>query len=339
MTDDAAEIATQVARLDERVRQVVNDLLPSEHANPSLAEYYALLREYPARAGKGIRSRITLLSALAHGGTPESVTTPAAAIELFQDWVLIHDDIEDDSDERRGSPALHKLVGVPVAINVGDGLHVYMWDLLLRDKDLPRAVLAEFVHTIHRTAEGQHLDLSWVLDGRLDITEDEYLEMVRLKTALYTVVTPLRLGAICAGVQPGDQLAAAGEKLGVAFQIRDDVLNLLGGEEYGKEFAGDLYEGKRTLILAHLLSHASAGHRDEAMERLSRPRRERTANDVERLLQLIRHYRSLEYAQEVAAGYADEGLELFQEASQQLPGRGAQEQLRVLLETMAKRTS
>ncbi len=252
----------------KKIRETVLATLPKQHRLEELTRFYQLLGDYPHRTGKVLRGQLLLLSTAAHGGGWRHALTVAAALELFQNWVLIHDDIEDASEERRGSPTLHKLAGIPLALNAGDALHVYMWDLLLTPpvQTLPRAdeILREFVWMIHRTAEGQHLDLSWIDEKRFDISEEAYLEMVTLKTAFYTVACPLRMGALCADQKPSEDLWNAGRELGVAFQIRDDVLNLSPDISYGKEFAGDLYEGKRTLILVHLFAHATADEKDGA---------------------------------------------------------------------------
>lgn len=336
---DETETEAVAARdwLAGAIERRISRALPSHHFG-ELERYYQLLREYPSRGGKRIRGRLTLLSTLAHGGEWESGLTAAAGLELFQNWVLIHDDIEDDSDERRGKPTLHRMVGKPVAINAGDGLHAYMWQLLLDDPDLPPAVLAEFLWMIHRTSEGQHLDLSWVEHGRFDVDEDEYLEMVRLKTACYTVVGPLRLGAICAGQTPDRRLRQAGEDLGVAFQIRDDVLNLTPGAPHGKEFAGDLFEGKRTLILAHFFTRASERERELATACLTRPRSERTEDDVTVLLELLNTHESIAYAQDVAQARAARGLALIAETVAETGDERSASGLLVLLESLANRS-
>src|SRR5690625_7802629 len=101
------------------------------------------------------------------------------------------------------------MVGMPVALNVGDGLHVHMWRQLF-SAGLPAAVTEEFLHMIERTAEGQHLDLAWVENGSIDVSEEEYLEMVRMKTAWYTDVTPLRLGALVLAEAPAAEVVTSG---------------------------------------------------------------------------------------------------------------------------------
>lgn len=341
-----------MADVAERVRRAVLDALPapSEAASEDLASFYALQRAYPERAGKTLRGQFVVLSARAHGApSDDDALTLAAALELFQNWVLVHDDVEDDSDERRGEPALHRMVGAPVAINVGDAMHVHMWGLLLslpERSPLDRsAAWSEFRDMIVRTAEGQHLDLAWVQGQRFDIGEAAYLDMVTRKTAYYTVIAPLRLGAICAGVAPDPVFESAGADLGIAFQIRDDVLNLLpqtgrptdGGAGYGKEFAGDLYEGKRTLVLAHLLAHAPASERASVEAVLRKPRASKTPVEIDALLASIERHGSLAYAQRIAEKRAARGLQRLARALERLPEKRAAGQLMRLFDTLARR--
>lgn len=314
--------------------------LPDAHVRPELDAFYKLIRDYPSRGGKLLRGQLVLRSAAAHGGDWYTGLDVAAALELFQNWVLIHDDIEDDSEDRRGQTALHRQVGMPVALNVGDALHVYMWRALHRaglPPEVKGQVLETFVWMISRTAEGQHLDLSWVVEGKFDISEMDYLDMVTLKTAYYTVVCPLQLGAMCAGAKPDARFEQAGEDLGVAFQIRDDVLNLMPEISYGKEFAGDLYEAKRTLVLAHLFAHVTQEERNEVYARLAKPRDARTDEDVRRILELTERYGSLSYAQEVAEQRAAKGLALLGESFENLPDQGEAQRILHLLSSLANR--
>ncbi|WP_370657334.1 polyprenyl synthetase family protein [Deinococcus sp. KNUC1210] len=252
---------------------------PTPAQRPELQLLYRMLLDYPERGGKGLRSELLLLAAQAYGVQPGSAAWDralwlAVTLELFQNWVLIHDDIADDSEERRGQPALHRTYGVPLALNAGDALHAYMWEALL-NADLP-AAYAEILNMIHRTAEGQHLDLAWMEHREWNLTPADYLEMVRLKTAYYTVVVPLRLGALAGGVVPPSEFEAAGTALGAAFQIRDDVLNLIGDAQlYGKEIGGDLLEGKRTLILLRWLEDAPTDQRASFLAQMNLPRSEK----------------------------------------------------------------
>lgn len=318
------------------VAAFIDALLPREHELPELRRLYAMMRDYPSRPGKLLRGSLALASAEAHGADPRAAVPLAAALELFQNWVLVHDDIEDDSEERRGRPALHRLHGVPLALNAGDALHVYMWQAVL-EASVPGAA-AEFVETIHRTAEGQHLDLSWVAHGRWDLTEADYVSMVERKTARYTVVAPLRLGALAAGRAPDPRLERAGLDLGIAFQVRDDVLNLDGDRAaYGKEILGDLQEGKRTLALLHLLGELGPAERDGVIAVLERPRHAKSMPELERIARLMRERGSVALAQAVADRFAERGLGVLREALADLPGREAAQRILETARTLATR--
>lgn len=314
--------------------------LPLESDNPDLSRLYALMRDYPARGGKRLRGLLLLLSCSAHGGKTQDALACAAALELFQTWVLVHDDIEDDSLERRGQPTLHRQVGMPIALNVGDALHIYMWKTLLLG--LPqnldtKAIFANFEAMLSRTAEGQHLDLSWIAQNRFDVSPAEYLHMVTLKSAYYTVVGPLVLGARCAGQTPDPALCEAGKQLGVAFQIRDDVMNLLSNPEHGKEFAGDIYEAKRTLILAHFFEHAAEDVKAPTRDILSKPRAEKTPAEVRLVLRALQESGSVAYAQGQAESTAKSGLDLLASALQGAANPEAAQLILDLLSQVAAR--
>ncbi len=321
--------------------QNVRSLLPEHHLRPEIGLLYTMMRDYPERGGKGVRSELLLLSAQAHGvqpGTPAwaSALWLATTLELFQNWVLIHDDITDDSEERRGQPALHRQYGVPLALNAGDALHAYMWGALLK-AGVPDAY-PEVLTMIHRTAEGQHVDLAWVQYGQWALSADDYLDMVRLKTAYYTVVIPLRLGAVAAGQTPDGRFEEAGIALGSAFQIRDDVLNLIGdAAAYGKEIGGDLLEGKRTLIALHWLQSAPDEQRQTFLAEMAKARPDKNPEVIARLLGWLLESGSVAWAQSVADAQAERGLALLAEALRDAPDQQAAHTILALAEGLAKR--
>lgn len=319
----------------------VLSLLPERGEPPELTRFYGLLRDYPQRGGKGIRSELLLASARAHGLNEkdagwERALWLAAALELFQNWVLIHDDIEDDSEERRGRPALHHLCGMPVALNVGDALHAYMWAAVGR-AELP-AAFPEFLDMIHRTAEGQHLDLAWVEGREWALQPADYLQMVQLKTAYYTVIVPLRLGALAAGQTPQEAFTPAGLALGTAFQIRDDVLNLAGDPvKYGKEIGGDLLEGKRTLIVLHWLGGADETQRHIFLDQMRRDRADKDPAVIGDIHRWLLDSGSVQYAQDYAQAQAEQGLELLQRALHGAPDPAAAARLLTSMRELATR--
>jgi len=313
--------ALSPAELRETIQKYVLDALPKPEAasRPELAEYARLLRDYPERGGKTLRGMLLGYTGLAYTADLEQVLPVAAALELFQHWALVHDDIEDGSDERRGKPALHKLYGMPLALNAGDALHARMWGMLAQRRVSYR-VLDEFVKIVDLTAQGQHLEMTWMQQHRFDLTEGDYLEMVAQKAAYYTAVAPLKLGALVAEAEPPAVLEQAGIKLGVGFQIVDDVLNLSGDPaKYGKEIAGDLWEGKRTLILLHFLREADRGQRQRAEALLQTPREHKNADEVNWLHRRILESGALHYAQEVAERMLNQGMAALEPVLIELP--------------------
>lgn len=329
----------------QAIRQAISDrmlaALPYRqgHPRPELAQYGQLLADYPQRGGKMLRGLLLYLSALAHGGQSEPALQTAAALELFQNWVLIHDDIEDGSEERRGRPALHRLHGLALALNAGDALHARMWGMLL-EANLPREVLAEMAHLIELTAQGQHLEISWMEAHRFDLVEDDYLLMCSQKAAYYTAVAPLKLGALVAGYPPPAVYEEAGLDLGIGFQIVDDVLNLNGDPaKYGKEIAGDLWEGKRTLILLYYLGQASPAQRARAEQLLQTPREAKNPAEVAWLHQQLLDSGSVAYAQREADLRLGRGLERLQPVLAQLPHTQAGTVLLATLEQLVRRES
>ncbi len=241
---------------------------------------YALMLDYPLRRGKGLRPALCIAVCRALGGDLEEVLPSAAVLEIYHNAFLIHDDIEDGSLTRRGHPALHQTHGVPAAINCGDGLLALTLRPLLQNTDqlgLGRAlrILEIYAAMVTESFEGQTRELQWISEGAWDLGDDDYEAMVCKKTCGYSFVAPALVGAAVARATPDMEarLVSFLKRLGLAFQIQDDVLNLEQDRgAYGKELAGDLWEGKRTLMLLHALRCASEGDRARALAILAKPR-------------------------------------------------------------------
>jgi len=327
------------------VDRFILDFLPKSSGVGEVQLLYDMMRDYPSRPGKGLRSSLCRYTCEAFGGEGEKVIRTAAAIEVFQSWILIHDDIEDNSEMRRGKPALHREYGIPLAINAGDALHGKMWDVLFGNREVlgeakTLEVIGEFLEMINETTEGQHIELSWVEGGRWDLREEDYYYMVTRKTARYTCISPCRLGGIVADVGRAklDELIPFGSDLGVAFQIQDDILNLKGEEKkYGKEHGGDIMEGKRTLMLIRLINVSTPEDRDRVVTIMSRRRGERTHEDVEEVLRLMDKYRVIEYAKAKAEGYANRAKRAFTKMFADIPQNEAKTRLEELIDFMIHR--
>ena len=224
---------------------------------------YEPLRAFAENGGKRHRPLICMLACRAVGGDPARARSCAAAIEHFQSAALIHDDIADNGQLRRGKPCLYLTEGVGLAINCGDLDLTLVTEAVLNDPALADgarlAVMRELTAMTMRTIEGQALDLGWVRDDRFDLTVDDYLRMATLKTAHYSGAVPLAAGAIIGGgsAEQVEALRSFGLDTGLAFQIQDDLINLVGNDT-AKDFRTDITEGKRTLVAVHALADPAA---------------------------------------------------------------------------------
>lgn len=283
---------------------------------------YDLVSTYPARAGKGLRPALCIATCLAHGGQLHRVLKAAVAIELFHNAFLIHDDIEDGSEHRRGLPTLHAEHGLPLAVNVGDALQVLSIRPLMESRDLLGTALSwqvftEIEHMVRQSVEGQAMELGWIRDNICDLDEFDYLRMTLKKTCWYTCIHPLRIGAIIGSegtVRPA-RFDRFGYYLGAAFQIQDDLLNLLGEQDrYGKEILGDIREDKRTVMLIHALKTAAGTDRQRMEAFLATPRQERTTDDVNWVFDCMAQAGSLTFGRSCAAHLAGAALGEFDRA-------------------------
>ncbi|WP_346680773.1 polyprenyl synthetase family protein [Enorma massiliensis] len=302
----------------------------TQHAD--LERYlYAPLAAFSANGGKRHRPLICMLAARAVGGDPARARSAAAAIEHFQSAALIHDDIADKGQLRRGKPCMYLTEGVGRAINCGDYDITLSTDAVLRDEALDAPlklrVLGELTAMMQRTVEGQALDLGWVQNERFDLTVQDYLTMATLKTAHYSGAVPLAVGAMVGGgsEQQVEALRSFGLATGLAFQIQDDLLNLV-GDAGDKDFRNDITEGKRTLVAVHALEHAESETRRGLVEILRSGTQD--AALLERAVKIFDETGSIAFAHDYA-------LRLTERAKEELSGIELENDCRELLLSMA----
>jgi geranylgeranyl diphosphate synthase type II len=345
VTRSTADVGALLADVTIDVRPLIEDHLADREPDAWL---WDLVRDYPSRPGKSIRPALCLLASRVFGGDPADALVSAAAIELLHNAFLVHDDIADASELRRGAPTLHERAGVPLALNAGDALVMAALGLLERNRDVlgPRLaarVLDEFHLMLQHTVEGQAIELGWRRDVVVDLDPNDYLDLIMRKTCWYTTIHPLRTGMLVGSLRvPGpDDLVHFGLCLGAVFQIRDDLLNLVGDEaRYGKEILGDLYEGKRTLMLIHLLREVSPAERSMIVGGfLAKPRSERTRAEVEHIAQLMHDVGSIEFAAEFADGIRRSADDAFDRAFAGTPESDDKELLRSVVDFMLDRQS
>lgn len=287
--------------LDECRECVIAEIRRIVPSDPRFgAALYELMLDYPMREAKGLRPALCVATCRALGGKIEAVLRSAAVLELYHNAFLIHDDIEDESLMRRGGPTLHRAHGIPIAVNVGDAMLALSLQPLLDNVGViglgpSLRILQAVARMTRESVEGQALELDWVRRSAWDLTDDDYILMVEKKTCWYSFITPVTIGAIAARAEPAarERLSEFARRLGIAFQIQDDVLNLAGDAgEYGKEIGGDLWEGKRTLILLHMMRNALPSEREDAARILALPRpgdHEEAPSEVASLLDRLVH--------------------------------------------------
>ena len=307
-------VLTQIEKLIEIKRGI----------SGSYKELYTLLSDYPFRKGKALRPGLCIAVARASGGHAQAALVSSAALEMYHNAALIHDDCEDDSDLRRGKDTIHSMIGIPRAVNLGDATHVLALSFLLENlKSIGVAkslyVMHEIENMARQSVEGQAMELDWIANRTFDLQDRDYLRMCVKKTCWYTFMTPCRIGYMVGTNNWNSefaekhlaQLTEFGMALGIAFQIQDDLLNLDGKlEAYGKEIGGDIYEGKRTIMLNHVIENSSQA--DKIREIISKPRGEKTRDDIAFIMQNMTEYHSIDYGRKLAREYASKAGKILE---------------------------
>ncbi len=260
-----------------------------------------------ADRGKALRPTLCLLACEAVGGRPWQALPAAAALELLHNFTLIHDDVQDEDLERRHRPTVWAIWGKPQAINAGDAMHTLaaLTILKLGERGISTQKTLKAIQILEesclRVIEGQYLDLSF--EYKLDTRVEAYLEMVERKTA------SLFEAAVWIGALLGTEderliagLRGYGRELGLAFQIRDDILGIWGGEEKtGKRAASDIRRRKKTLPVVYALE------RSERLRQLYQ-KEELQAKEVSLAVEILEHSGSQDFAQQLAQEHCHRAL-------------------------------
>jgi len=322
-----AELKRQIARLD----------------TPRGRDFHEMLTYHmgwtgdgsgPEAAGKRIRPLLTLLTASACGADWQPALPAAAAIEIVHSFSLVHDDIQDRSEKRRGRPAVWVRWGAPMAINVGDALlmlsSLAMLDLVASyPSDTVSAAAAVLSSSCLSIAEGQFLDMSYA--SRTDLQVEDYWPMVSGKTAALLSAS-CHLGALLAGADAGrqDSYRSFGNYLGLAFQIQDDLLGIWGDEAItGKSVASDLVEGKKTLPILVGLNRKGRFAQRWADGPITPP-------EVAELARILAGESAYEYTHSAAKQMTDSAIDALREAD---PQGEAGEALMSLAEKLLRRSA
>lgn len=336
------ELFARVKEMAKDVDGKILELIPEKEPR----ELYEAARHYPLAGGKRVRPFVVLRAAEAVGGDPAKALYPAAAVEFIHNYSLVHDDIMDMDELRRGRPTVHKVWGVNMAILAGDLLFSKAFEAVARAEVSPEKkarILDVLVRTSNELCEGQALDIEF--ETREEVTVAEYLRMISGKTgALFD--GSATIGAIV-GTENEEYIRALskwGRNVGIAFQVWDDVLDLIADEEkLGKPVGSDVRKGKKTLIVSHFFQHANDEDRSEFMRVFGKYagdargdaliHDERVKEEVARAIELLRKYGSIDYAAE----YARKLVREANEALKVLPKSEARRDLELLAEFLVER--
>lgn len=227
------------------------------------SELFAPIRYLLSAGGKRIRPIITLMACNIFNDNVQGAVEPALALELFHNFTLIHDDIMDGADMRRGQDTVHRKWDTNTAILSGDALMVIAYEMLQKsDKNFIAKLLPVFNKVALEVCQGQQLDMNF--EKETYVTEDEYIRMVELKTAAL-LAGCCSIGSICGGASETDQelMKNFGLNLGIAFQLQDDLLDSFGDTHvFGKKIGGDIIANKKTILLINALRLARGSQHD-----------------------------------------------------------------------------
>ncbi len=279
----------------------------AQRVRPSMANYEPI-RHVVEAGGKRVRPTLCLLACEAVGGEPKRALPTAAAVELIHTFTLIHDDIMDEDQLRRGRPTVAAIWGNPIAITAGDALFALAFGAITRNAEVPGVDRDTILTLLRRASEtclelyqGQTMDLLLSESDEL-ATVEGYLEMVRLKTGVLLEFA-LEAGASLGGGRPDqvDAIRRFGAPLGMAFQIKDDLLGMTGAEDVtGKPRGTDIVRGKRTLIAVHALENLPKPEGRRLRAILDQPEHKTTPQDVEEAIALMTQAGSLQHAEKTA---------------------------------------
>ncbi len=294
------------------------------------AELYEPIHYILSLGGKRLRPALCLLACDMFGGKIEDALDPAIGIEMFHNFTLLHDDIMDNAPIRRGKPTVHVKWNQNVAILSGDTMMAKSYDFIMNaPENVRNEVFSAFNKTAIQVCEGQQFDMNF--ENRKDVSIDEYIEMIRLKTAVLVAVS-LKIGAMIAGASEheSETLYDFGENLGIAFQLKDDLLDVFSDEEkFGKTSGGDIVANKKTFLYLKALSLADMRQADRLRELFSEQPKDaekkiREVRQIYETLDISRHTnQEIEKYYSLAMNYLD-SIDLASDRKAELIGFAGQ---------------
>ena len=318
----------------DEILRIVNEGLEALPYDRRPISLYEPIRYVLSLGGKRIRPVLMLLGYNLFREHPEDILMTALGLETYHNYTLLHDDLMDNADLRRGHQTVHKKWDANTAILSGDSMLVLAYQRVAQcDKAHLPQVLSLFTETALEIGEGQQYDMDF--ETRTDVTEEEYIEMIRLKTSVL-LACALKIGAILGDASPkdADLLYQFGEKIGLAFQLQDDLLDVYGDPKvFGKAIGGDITSNKKTYMLINAVNRANPEQRQELMRWIEA----KTFDRQEKVAAVTRLYNEIGIrglCEEKINFYFEQGKALLEQVS--VPAE-RKEQLRLYTNTMMHR--
>lgn len=319
----------------QEILKLVNNHLDSLADERQPRHLYEPIEYVLSLGGKRIRPTLMLLAYNLYREHPEDILMPACGIETYHNYTLLHDDLMDQADLRRGHETVHKRWDANTAILSGDSMLVLAYQRMVQCRpDKLKEVIDVFTQTALEIGEGQQYDMDF--EKRDDVTEAEYIEMIRLKTSVL-LACALKIGAILgdASAEDANNLYRFGEKIGLAFQLQDDFLDVYGDPKvFGKAIGGDIVSNKKTYMLINAFNRADAQQRAE-LERWTQLKDFDRQEKIDAVTALYNDMGIDRLAQDKMATYYEESKKYL--AAVQVP-TGKKRELTAYAQQMMKRT-
>ena len=299
----------------DEILGIVNDYIQHMPFDRKPMSLYEPIRYVLSMGGKRMRPVLMLLAYNLFKDDPQSILSSACALETYHNYTLLHDDLMDNADLRRGHETVHKKWDANTAILSGDSMLVLAYKLMADCRqDKLKEVLDIFTETALEIGEGQQYDMDF--ENRMDVREDEYIEMIRLKTSV-VLACALKIGAVLAdaGAADADRLYSFGEKIGLAFQLQDDFLDVYGDTKvFGKAIGGDIVSNKKTYMLINAFLRAD----EEQKAELTRWVEAKEFDEQEKIAAVTRLYNAIgidRLAEQKIESFLNEGLKCLDAVS------------------------
>ncbi len=262
---------------------------------------------------KRVRPILSLLSYSLFKEDIEKITEPSIALEFFHNFTLIHDDIMDNADIRRGKDTIHKKWNKNIGILAGDLLMIFAYKMLEKVEEKTfKETFQRYNKIAVKVCEGQQYDMNFEVEN--EISEDEYLKMITLKTAVL-IGFSLELGGLIANKEKAitDQLYIAGENFGISFQLMDDYLDVFGNAEFGKKIGGDISSNKKTYLIIKLLEKANSTDKESILKLMNDNKEEE--NKIKFITDMMLKYQIDKIAKQKMDIYFEEGMNILSDIS------------------------